>query len=335
MRKVHAVAQRSERWHQLRRESVGGSEVAILFGFNNYKSPVDLWMEKRGLKDQEDLSENDDVNRGVVFEAVAAQQAEDAFEAEGWYASGASTHMHCDPSCHMHHSPDGIYYRSDEDGFQERMLLEVKVPRASRIASIKDDGPDLSWIMQAQHGMHCCQCDQAEIVVLDVQSGRIMRWPVRRDDELIAKITSACRHFYKDFVEADEIPYEYKPPSQIEATEVSVDDNGADKDDDDAIEPPPNGSAEIYADLKQQMAELNKELSEAKEEVEKAFRRSGKEFGLMSVGDGRKINRFKVERKGGVNIDLLRAEHPEIDWDRYDKPSFSYPSMRVSGKVTQ
>lgn len=37
-----------DQWLELRRKSVGSSDIAVLCGFNQYRSPLDLWMEKTG-----------------------------------------------------------------------------------------------------------------------------------------------------------------------------------------------------------------------------------------------------------------------------------------------
>jgi Phage-related protein, predicted endonuclease len=41
-----------DEWLQWRKRGIGGSDASIVCGLNRYKSPVELWMEKRGNSNQ-------------------------------------------------------------------------------------------------------------------------------------------------------------------------------------------------------------------------------------------------------------------------------------------
>ena len=36
-----------EEWLEYRRKGIGGSDASVVCGINKYKSPVELWLEKR------------------------------------------------------------------------------------------------------------------------------------------------------------------------------------------------------------------------------------------------------------------------------------------------
>lgn len=55
-------------WHDIRRKHIGGSDVSIIMGFNEYKNSVDLWLEKTGRKKPDNLSENQAIIRGKESE---------------------------------------------------------------------------------------------------------------------------------------------------------------------------------------------------------------------------------------------------------------------------
>lgn len=57
---------------QLAARKVGGSDVATIFGLNPYKTAFELYMEKRGELPPPDLSENENVEAGEIFEAPIA-----------------------------------------------------------------------------------------------------------------------------------------------------------------------------------------------------------------------------------------------------------------------
>jgi len=62
-----------EHWHTLRRDHVGGSEVAALFGEHAQVSPFELWCRKKGTVAEPDLSENERVFWGTILEPAIAQ----------------------------------------------------------------------------------------------------------------------------------------------------------------------------------------------------------------------------------------------------------------------
>ena len=40
-----------EQWHEERKKAIGGSEIAAILGYNNYKSPYAVYAEKLGLSE--------------------------------------------------------------------------------------------------------------------------------------------------------------------------------------------------------------------------------------------------------------------------------------------
>lgn len=57
-----------EEWLQARKNHIGGSEASACVGVNPYKSNVELWEEKTGLRQQEDISMKDYVIYGTKAE---------------------------------------------------------------------------------------------------------------------------------------------------------------------------------------------------------------------------------------------------------------------------
>ena len=57
-----------EEWHSIRQKHIGGSDVSVIMGYNEYKNPIILWEEKTGRREQEDLSDNEAVQRGKLSE---------------------------------------------------------------------------------------------------------------------------------------------------------------------------------------------------------------------------------------------------------------------------
>lgn len=57
-----------EEWLQHRRNYIGGSEISCVVGLNPYKNNYELWAEKVGLREPEDISDKDFVRYGTEAE---------------------------------------------------------------------------------------------------------------------------------------------------------------------------------------------------------------------------------------------------------------------------
>lgn len=62
------VLKSREEWLVNRRKGLGGSDCSAVIGFNPYKSNVDLWREKTGRTEQEDISDKPYVQYGTKAE---------------------------------------------------------------------------------------------------------------------------------------------------------------------------------------------------------------------------------------------------------------------------
>lgn len=57
-----------------RNDGIGGSDAAAAVGLSPYKTPYELWLEKTGRREPEDLSDNDRVYFGNLLEDVVASE---------------------------------------------------------------------------------------------------------------------------------------------------------------------------------------------------------------------------------------------------------------------
>ena len=62
------VFKNREAWLKGRKSYIGGSDASCIVGMNPYKSNVDLWLEKTGAKQPEDISEKSYVKYGTKAE---------------------------------------------------------------------------------------------------------------------------------------------------------------------------------------------------------------------------------------------------------------------------
>lgn len=59
---------------EARKKGIGGSDEAVLLGLSPWKTPLELYYEKRGEWEPEDLSDNELIHFGNVLEDVVAQE---------------------------------------------------------------------------------------------------------------------------------------------------------------------------------------------------------------------------------------------------------------------
>lgn len=63
-----------DEWLRLRREGVGGSDVAAIMGISPWAGPYTVWAEKLGLAEPEDISGNPRVEWGTILEPTIVER---------------------------------------------------------------------------------------------------------------------------------------------------------------------------------------------------------------------------------------------------------------------
>lgn len=72
----------SHEWLVARQQMVTGTDVACLFGVNQYKSFYQLWAEKKGIISVEDISDKFAVKRGIFMEDIIARKFQEKYGCE-------------------------------------------------------------------------------------------------------------------------------------------------------------------------------------------------------------------------------------------------------------
>jgi len=57
-----------------RRHGIGGSDAGAILGVNPYRTPLQVWLEKTGKAEPDDLSDNEAVTWGNVLEDTIARE---------------------------------------------------------------------------------------------------------------------------------------------------------------------------------------------------------------------------------------------------------------------
>ena len=181
-----------DRWIEARRTGIGGSDAPVVLGLSRWRTPYELWREKRGEGDPQ--PESDAMRWGRALEPLV--------RAEYIERTGRSVVV---PDAIMRHARypwmiatlDGI-----TDGGR---IVEIKTARSSEGWGEPgtDEVPDV-YIVQVQHYMIVTGAPVADIAVL-IAGHEYRQYEIQADTELQQAIIEAEAEFWQR-VESGEPP---------------------------------------------------------------------------------------------------------------------------------
>lgn len=190
----------NEQWVEYRKGGIGGSDVAAIMGLNSYASPLEVWLEKTGRKEPEDLSEKEAVEWGNILEDVVADKFKREHEGEfDVYRKNA-----------MLVSKDRPWAFANLDRYivdrktKKKGVLEIKTVGAYR-ASDWDDGVPVYYLTQVTHYLSVTGFDFAYVAVL-IGGQKYREYLIERDEEDIKVVNEHVDTFWHEFVETDTAP---------------------------------------------------------------------------------------------------------------------------------
>jgi len=184
-------------WHQLRKENIGGSDVAALFG-HGYITKYKLWHEKKGNVEPDDLDNDPRVQAGQFLEAGVIAWANHRWGMNFYQPKVYVTHpfikgMGCTPDAFssgfddVEKPTDRIAQIKTVDGLQFNMEWEAD-------GELITHAP-LHIMLQCQHEMACTGAKENWLIVL-VGGNRLYRMVIERDEETIRIIEAAVKAFW-------------------------------------------------------------------------------------------------------------------------------------------
>jgi putative phage-type endonuclease len=186
-------------WHELRAANIGGSDVAALIGISPYKSKWQLWMEKAGKLEAEDLSSNTAIQAGTFLESGIANWAAHRW---GMSISKVTDYYTVDDVVGMGASLDYIA----QDG------RPVEIKWSARGHGWQYDGDKIleapeHYLIQVQHQIACINAngidaDSAWLIALIDNEPRRMLIP--RHDVVIDAIKDGISSFWVSMIASQE-----------------------------------------------------------------------------------------------------------------------------------
>lgn len=184
-----------QEWLKLRTKGIGGSDVSIIAGINSYKSIFQLWMEKTGMMEPEEV-ESDYAHFGTVLEPIVRN--------EFMQRTGIKVRL---KNCIMQHEEypymicnlDGVIY---ENG--EMNLFEAKTASAYKLKEWEEGVPP-EYQLQIQHYMAITGAKKTYIAAL-IGGNQFIYHIVERDEELIHLIIQMEKLFWEEHVKKNVPP---------------------------------------------------------------------------------------------------------------------------------
>lgn len=184
----------SPEWHALRREGIGGSEIAAVVGLSRWTSAYQLWHRKRGNIGEQ--PQNEAMEWGTRLEPAIVQKFID--EHPEWDVQAT-------PGTYCHE--DRAWQRCNPDGLligEETALLEVKTVNAFADDFTKTDIP-IYYRTQIQWQLDIFGLDRCYAAVL-VGGNTYYEYIVEANAEDQATLRAAAERFWNSIQTDDEPP---------------------------------------------------------------------------------------------------------------------------------
>lgn len=179
-----------EAWLQARRKGIGGSDAAAILGLSPWKSPLQLYLDKRG--ELESQPDNESMLWGRVLEPVIRQQYAER--------TGRIVRLHEGIIAHPSHA----FMLANLDGFtDDRRVLEIKTARSGHDWGEPgtDEIPE-TYLLQVQHYMAVTGYEVADVAVL-IGGSDFRIYEVPADNDLHEMLIDAEAEFWQRVVEGN------------------------------------------------------------------------------------------------------------------------------------
>ena len=203
--KARTKEERTAAWLAYRANGVGGSDMSTILGINPYATPYDLWLEKTGRTEPEDISDRWAVERGNALEDVLRRRFR-RLHPEWKVIDGTDVSLVSREHPVMHASLDGFIYDSQHD---EWGVLEIKTASAHRGRTDWHDADDNLiappyYAAQVTHYLAVTGFSFA-VFYADLGEAEPVEVRVERDDEDCEAVIKAAEDFW-GYVERGEMP---------------------------------------------------------------------------------------------------------------------------------
>ena len=179
----------TEEWLKYRTGGIGGSDVSIIAGVNPFKSVHQLWLEKTGQVEPEQI-ESEYTHFGTLLEPIVRKEFT---ERTGIKVRQKHMLLQNETYPFMYADLDGVI---NEDG--ELAIFEAKTASQYKMDTWEKEVP-AEYVLQVQHYMAVTGAKKTYIAAL-VGGNHFVYHVVERDEVMIAKIIAMEKHFWETHV---------------------------------------------------------------------------------------------------------------------------------------
>ncbi|MGN1098158.1 MAG: YqaJ viral recombinase family protein [Clostridia bacterium] len=278
-----------EQWRELRRESLGGSDAAVIVGLNPWKSKIELYCDKKGML--EEVEETEAIRLGNDLEEYVAKRFSEA------------TGKQVRRSGYMWQHPKHSFITAniDREIVGENAFLECKTTSPFNKSDFNGGEVPLNYYVQCMHYLAVTGCERAYLAVLVFSKG-FYWYTIERNEEEIKSLMRAECDFWEKHISADIPPVADGSEGSMEAlsriypdrTDMAADieDYGED--------------VRRYLDINK----LERKLAGEKDEIKG---RLASALGECLRGECENaVVSYTPQTKTSVDTRRLKAEYPEI-----------------------
>jgi putative phage-type endonuclease len=178
-----------------RSKFIGGSDVAAILGLNRYKTPYEVWDEKKNGNNS--FTGNPATEWGNKLEPAIIKHFEQVnntqvFDNNITYLSDKYNFI----GCH----PDGIFFKGSE-----KLLLEVKTVSSTAYKHWANELP-LEYFCQVQHNLYVTGLKKAKFVCLVLDDRNYFEIDVNFDEVFCEQQTAYLIEWWERYIVGDETP---------------------------------------------------------------------------------------------------------------------------------
>jgi len=270
---------------------IGGSDAAVVSGLSPWKTPFELYLEKTGEKEQDDLDGNERVYWGSVLEAIVARE----------YARRTGQKVRRVKALIRDAEVPYLAVHIDRDILNSNGILECKTAGLRVAGHWGESGTDEIaeyYLPQAQHTMMVTGAEFVDVAVL-IGGNEFRLYHVDRDDEYIGLLRDTEIRFWQRVTDRDP-----PDPETIADAKLAWQSGEGVVEGDDA-------AYDAAVHLQDYVDEIKHLTERADAEKLKLMSAMGDNGDTLTY-DNRKIATWK-EQKGRTTVDsqALKADYPE------------------------
>lgn len=300
-------------WLELRRQGIGGSDVAAILGLSKWRTPLDVWQDKTATAPVEDREPSQAAHFGTVLEETVAQEFASR---TGYRIKTAPGMLQTDDRPWECANVDRLIYNQGDTlpDLPPAALLECKTARTADgwgpsqeeeiVAGGDPEGHEIPVYYETQVQWYLGITGLPIAYVAVLIAGQDFRvYSVPRNDEVIATLRERMEEFWKVHV-IGKVPPEAATPSDVRA--LYADDSGE-------LEEATNDEAALIGELQTLRGRIAELESQEKALASKLIVAIGPRAGLTIAG--KKAATYKTQTSRRLDSSRLKANEPELYQD--------------------